>query len=64
MDKMWKALQGKKTWLGIVLYAGGAVMRAVGAVTGLPLEGTAVWVEGFGIILMGVGAGDKLRRSA
>lgn len=57
-------LKGKKTWIGIVLYAVGGAVRGIGAVAGLPLETTAVWFEGTGILLMGVGAADKLRRSA
>ena len=55
-------LQGKKTWIGILLYAVGGATRGIGAVTGLPLDTTAVWFEGTSILMMGVGAADKLRR--
>lgn len=61
---MWKKLESRKTWIGIVLYALGGLTRALGAVTGLPLETTAVWFEGTGLLAMGVGAADKLRRRA
>lgn len=56
-------LSGKKTWIGIVLFAVGGLVRGVGAVFSLPLDTTAEWCEGTGMLLMGVGAADKLRRN-
>lgn len=63
-DLVLSKLSGKKTWTGIVLYALGAAVRGIGAVSGLPVEATAAWFEGTGILLMGVGAADKLRKGA
>lgn len=64
MKTLWNLVQGYKTWIGIVIVGIGAMVGAAGTVLGLPLETTAEWLKGIGLMMATVGAADKIRRGA